>query len=106
MLISHFDKTTDTVARYGGDEFIVMCPEIAKNESAKSFSELLNDLGMYDFSRGPRKVKVSFSAGIASYPDDALDAVDLKKKADSALYEAKGAGRNNVKAFHPKLEHV
>src|SRR4030042_1298339 len=46
MLISHFDKTTDTVARYGGDEFIVMCPEIAKNESAKSFSELLNDLGM------------------------------------------------------------
>ncbi len=105
ILINHFDKT-DTIARYGGDEFIVLCPEIDKNEAAIAFSMLLNDLSLYDFSRGPRKVKVSFSAGVASYPDDASDAVDLKKKADSALYEAKGAGRNNVQVFKPKLEHV
>jgi diguanylate cyclase (GGDEF)-like protein len=105
ILNNHFDNT-NTIARYGGDEFIVMCPEIDKNETAISFSMLLNDLSMYDFSRGPRKVKVSFSAGVASYPDDASDAVDLKKKADSALYEAKGSGRNNVQVFKPKLEHV
>ncbi len=105
ILINHFDKT-DTIARYGGDEFIVLCPQIDKNETAITFSLLLNELSVYDFSRGPRKVKVSFSAGIASYPDDASDAVDLKKKADSALYEAKDEGRNNVKVFRPKLEHV
>lgn len=105
IFTKHFDDT-DTIARYGGDEFIVMCPEIKKQEAASILANLLHDLEMYDFTRGPKKVQVTFSAGVSSYPDDATSAVELIKAADAALYEAKGAGRNTVKEYHPKLEKI
>lgn len=101
----HFEET-DTIARYGGDEFIVMCPEIKKNEAARILANLLHDLEMYDFTRGAQKVQVTFSAGVSSYPDDATSAVELIKLADAALYEAKGAGRNMVKIHQPKIEKI
>ncbi len=101
----HFSKT-DTVARYGGDEFIVMCPEIKKQEAARIIKNLLRDLEMYDFTRGTKEVKVTFSAGVSSYPDDATSTVELIRLADAALYEAKGAGRNTVKVYRPKIEKI
>lgn len=101
----HFDKT-DTLARYGGDEFIVMCPEINKQEAAKIIEVLLRDLEMYDFTRGKEKVKVTFSAGVSSYPDDGANGAELIKMADQALYGAKGAGRNIVQVYRPKIEKI
>jgi len=101
----HFDET-DTLARYGGDEFIVMCPEIKKHESARILGNLLHDLEMYEFARGQQNAKVSFSAGVSSYPDDAINAGDLIKLADNALYEAKRAGRNTVQEYHPKVRKI
>ncbi len=101
----HFSET-DTVARYGGDEFIVMCPEIKKQEAARILGNLLHDLEMYDFARGKEKVQVTFSAGVSSYPDDATSAVELIRLADAALYDAKGAGRNTVKQHHPRIEKI
>lgn len=101
----HFGKI-DTLARYGGDEFIVMCPEIKKQEAAKSIDVLLRDLEMYDFARGKQKVKVTFSAGVSSYPDDGANGVELIKLADQALYSAKGAGRNTVQVYRPKIEKI
>ncbi|MGB3479643.1 MAG: diguanylate cyclase [bacterium] len=101
----HFAET-DTVARYGGDEFIVMCPEIKKQEAARIIGNLLHDLEMYDFTRGTEEVKVTFSAGVSSYPDDATSAIELIRLADAALYEAKGAGRNTVKVYRPKIEKI
>lgn len=101
----HFDET-DTLARYGGDEFIVMCPEIKKKEAARIIGNLLHDLEIYDFTRGPEKVTITFSAGISSYPDDAFYASELIRLADVALYEAKGAGRNTVQIFRPKTKEI
>jgi diguanylate cyclase (GGDEF)-like protein len=101
----HFEET-DTIARYGGDEFIVMCPEIKKQEAARILANLLHDLEIHDFTRGAKKVLVTFSAGVSSYPDDAASTVELIKAADAALYEAKGAGRNTVKVYQPKLEKI
>ncbi len=101
----HFDET-DTLARYGGDEFIVMCPEIKKHENARIVGNLLHDLEMYEFARGQQHVKVTFSAGVSSYPDDAINAGDLIKLADVALYEAKRAGRNTVQEYHPKVKKI
>ncbi|HEC78167.1 MAG TPA: sensor domain-containing diguanylate cyclase [candidate division WOR-3 bacterium] len=101
----HFDEM-DTLARYGGDEFIVMCPEINKQELARIIGNLLHDLEMYDFTRGEKKVKVTFSAGVSSYPDDATNGAELIKLADQALYEAKGAGRNLVRVYHPKVDKI
>jgi diguanylate cyclase (GGDEF)-like protein len=102
---SHFDAT-DTLARYGGDEFIVMCPEIKKQDAARILNNLLHDLETHDFARGPKKVQVTFSAGVASYPDDGSNHTELQKLADHALYEAKREGRNTVMVYKPKIEQI
>lgn len=101
----HFD-TTDTIARYGGDEFIVMCPEMSKNDVAKIVDDLRHSLETYDFARGPEEVNVTFSAGIASFPDDGMNIKELIKSADSALYDAKDAGKNTVKMYQPRFENI
>ncbi|UCG29284.1 MAG: sensor domain-containing diguanylate cyclase [candidate division WOR-3 bacterium] len=101
----HFEDT-DIIARYGGDEFIVMCPEIKKQDTARIVGNLLHDLEMYDFAHGPFSNKVTFSAGVASFPDDGNSVPELIKSADEALYEAKGMGRNMVRIHYPKVEKI
>jgi diguanylate cyclase (GGDEF)-like protein len=105
IFTKHFDKT-DTIARYGGDEFIVMCPEIKKQETARVVGNLLHDLEMYDSVRGPKDVKVTFSAGVSSYPEDGGSVAELIKAADTALYEAKGAGRNTVRVYRRQIDTI
>jgi diguanylate cyclase (GGDEF)-like protein len=101
----HFEDT-DIIARYGGDEFIVMCPEIKKQDAARIVGNLLHDLEMYDFGRAKTGSKVTFSAGVASFPDDGGNVSELIKSADEALYEAKGMGRNTVRIRYPKAEKI
>jgi diguanylate cyclase (GGDEF)-like protein len=101
----HFDEP-DILARYGGDEFILMCPEIPKKETARIMGNLLHDLSVYDFARGKEGVKVSFSAGVSSFPEDGASVPELIKAADEALYDAKGAGRNTVRIHLHKIEEI
>ena len=101
----HFEDT-DVVARYGGDEFVIMCPEIKKQDTARIVGNLLHDLEMYDFGRGQSAEKVTFSAGVAAFPDDGGSVSELIKSADEALYEAKGLGRNTVRIHYPKVEKI
>jgi diguanylate cyclase (GGDEF)-like protein len=101
----HFEDT-DTIARYGGDEFIVMCPEIKKHDAARIVGNLLHDLEMYDFGRIKSGGKITFSAGVSSFPDDGGTVSELIKSADEALYEAKGMGRNNVRIHYLKVEKI
>ncbi len=105
IFTKHFDKT-DTIARYGGDEFIVMCPETKKQEAARVVGNLLHDFAMYDFVGGQKEVKVTFSAGVSSYPEDGTGVAELIKSADNALYEAKGAGRNTVRVYRRQIEKI
>jgi diguanylate cyclase (GGDEF)-like protein len=101
----HFDAT-DTIARYGGDEFVVLCPETSKGDVAKVVDDLRHSLETYDFTRGSEESNVTFSAGIASFPDDGMNTKELIKSADSALYDAKDAGKNVVKLYQPKVEEI
>jgi diguanylate cyclase (GGDEF)-like protein len=101
----HFEDT-DIIARYGGDEFIVMCPEIKKQDTARIVENLLHDLEMYDFAHGQSRHRITFSAGVASFPDDGSTVSELIRSADEALYEAKGLGRNTVRIHYPKVEKI
>lgn len=99
-------RDTDSVARYGGDEFIVLFPETIKSESVKILKNLLDGLAVYDFLRIPGDKKLTFSAGVASYPEDGTNVSELIKSADKAPYEAKNSGRNQVRMHFHKIEEV
>lgn len=89
-------RSVDVVARYGGDEFIVLLPETKKNHALKTAQRILKHIKNHDFFKDDLKVKdLNISIGIAGFPEDAGGTYELIKKADSALYEAKreGGGR-------------
>jgi diguanylate cyclase (GGDEF)-like protein len=102
IFIKNFD-TDETIARYGGDEFIILCPGIKKTDAARIVGHLLQELKKYDFASGKKKATVTFSAGVSSYPDDAITATELIRLADHALYAAKKSGRNMVRVYDPKI---
>jgi diguanylate cyclase (GGDEF)-like protein len=89
-------RGSDFAARYGGEEFVVLLPatDCAGGVAvANNLRELLTELRIPGLD-GP----VTASFGVAAYPEDALDASALLRVADQALYAAKAAGRNCVRA--------
>ncbi len=93
-------RETDTVARIGGDEFMVLLPHINDAQDALLVAEKIRAaLGRPFDLDGEHRVLVSSSAGIAIYPDDAVDEAQLQKNADLAMYRAKSLGRNRVALF-------
>lgn len=94
-------RVADTVARYGGDEFVVLLPETG-GEGALAFGERMRKrvervIGRDKSSRRRRSLTVC--VGIASYPRDAHTAKALIDKADKALYQAKQQGKNRVSCY-------
>jgi len=91
-------RKCDPVARYGGEEFAIIMPNTMK-ENAKLFAERLRSevekFYVDDTAITPDK-RVTISAGIAEYPEDALTKDELISKADIALYQAKHSGKNRI----------
>jgi len=93
----------DTVARYGGDEFVVILANIADpRDTDKLVDKLLGRLTTPMRIAG-RELYVTPSVGIAMYPADATDAEGLLKHADAAMYFAKEQGRNCYRYFTADL---
>ena len=82
-------RSTDLVARYGGDEFIVLAPGLGRGEAVRLGERLQAAAG---------QVGIEVSIGFALYPEDAGGEDALVSAADQALYAAKQAGRNRVRA--------
>jgi diguanylate cyclase (GGDEF)-like protein/PAS domain S-box-containing protein len=91
-------RDSDTVARVGGDEFIVILPDIRKREDAESVARKIIAALATPFQLGSQKqsVDIGTSIGIAVYPADARDADALVKAADTAMYRAKQSGKRAV----------
>ena len=89
-------RDTDIAARYGGDEFAWLMPGTSV-EAAVAVADRIRRL-VRDMSRD-LNLPISLSIGIASCPDDALTAADLIDFADTAMYQAKGAGGNQVQHY-------
>jgi diguanylate cyclase (GGDEF)-like protein len=92
-------RKSDTVARMGGDEFMLLLPEINQREDAEIIAKKIVDSFQRPFILGNNDLKVTTSIGIAVYPDDGADFDTLKKSADIAMYKAKEKGRNNFQCF-------
>jgi diguanylate cyclase (GGDEF)-like protein/PAS domain S-box-containing protein len=90
-------RQTDTVARMGGDEFVIVMPEFRDERDAERCAEAIIQKVSTPTMVGNREVNVTVSVGLCIFPDCAHDADSLLKNADAALYEAKESGRN---AFH------
>lgn len=90
----------DVVARYGGDEFVILLPETDKVHAGKTAERILNHIKNYDFFKNKLKVKdISISIGVAGFPEDAGGTYELIKKADNALNQAKREGGGKVHMY-------
>ena len=91
-------RDSDAVARLGGDEFAVMlAPQKMEKDDARVVAERLLDAASKPVELNGQLLQVSASIGIAFFPDDAEGSADLMQHADTAMYEAKGRGKN---AYH------
>src|SRR5437667_5565891 len=87
-------RQTDTVARYGGDEFTIILPDLHQPEDAAQVAEKILERVIEPVAAGATAIDVSVSIGIAVYPYDGTDFDALLRNADDAMYRAKHAGRN------------
>jgi diguanylate cyclase (GGDEF)-like protein len=97
-------RETAVVARLGGDEFaIIQGGEINQGEGAIGLADRIIRAITEPFDINASKVCIGTSIGIALAPQDGLDAGDLMKKADLALYETKSEGRDGFRLYHPRM---
>jgi diguanylate cyclase (GGDEF)-like protein/PAS domain S-box-containing protein len=92
-------RESDTVARTGGDEFIVLLPEISTPRDANQVAEKILERLREPFHLGEHEIHTSPSIGIAIFPHDGLDSATLMDNADQAMYSAKRAGRGCYRLF-------
>jgi diguanylate cyclase (GGDEF)-like protein/PAS domain S-box-containing protein len=96
-------RGSDTVSRQGGDEFVILLPEITYPEdAATSAKKILLSLSA-PCSIGGHDLHINGSIGISVYPEDGEDAETLIKNADTAMYHAKESGRNNFQFFKAEM---
>jgi len=91
----------DTVARMGGDEFMLLLPEIAGGEGAAEVAQKILEAFREPFILDDHEIHVTTSIGIALYPEDGEDGDTLMKNADIAMYRAKDGGRDSYQRWRP-----
>ena len=92
-------RSTDTISRIGGDEFVIILTDVESGEDAgfkawKIIERIAEDIKISGVS-----VNIGASLGVALCPDDSDDVDTLMKQADAAMYEVKNEGKNNFKFF-------
>ncbi len=92
-------RETDTVARFGGDEFTICLENISHPMDAAIVAQKINAQLAAPFQVGKDKFQISASIGISIYPDDGVEVGELLSKADTAMYRVKAAGKNNYNFF-------
>lgn len=102
--LSESSRAIDTVSRQGGDEFVVLMPEVQRFDAIGDFVErLLAAIALPIELSGSRYV-VSASVGVGVFPDDSDDLEALYRHADVAMYQAKQDGRNRYRFFSQNIE--
>lgn len=96
-------RSVDTVSRLGGDEFVVILNEIGNLDDVVMVAEkIIAALAPVVYING-HALQTTPSIGISIFPDDGMEAMQLMRNADTAMYHAKAAGRNNFQFFTPRM---
>jgi diguanylate cyclase (GGDEF)-like protein/PAS domain S-box-containing protein len=99
-------REVDTVSREGGDEFVVILPDLERPESARKVADKILQEVARPVEIAGHEIHITPSIGISHYPNDATDVQQLLKQADSAMYQAKDAGRATVRFFTSDLNFL
>lgn len=104
--IVHGVRDTDTVARFGGDEFNVLLGNLRDLDGVERVAVGILDRLSQPFDLAGEMVHLSASIGVAFYPSDASNLDDLLKNADQAMYQAKNLGRNRYSYFTAAMQEA
>jgi len=96
-------RTSDTVSRQGGDEFVLLLSEVHRSEDAAISALRILQAVAEAHSIDQHDLHVTASIGVSVYPDDGQDAETLIKNADTAMYQAKENGRQSYQFFKPAM---
>jgi diguanylate cyclase (GGDEF)-like protein/PAS domain S-box-containing protein len=99
-------RESDTIARIGGDEFVVLLPNTDSDLDAKVVAEKIRQAITIPFEIDDYTLNISVSIGIAIYPEHGEDEIELSKNADLAMYYAKQAGRNISMIYHDQMQVI
>jgi diguanylate cyclase len=88
-------RSIDTVARFGGEEFLIVLPDTTVEAAAQTMTRLQRELTKHFFLHGQEKLLITFSAGVA-LRRAGEDQATLLERADKAMYQAKHSGKNRV----------
>ena len=102
--LSRMVRASDTVGRIGGDEFIVVMPEVETLSQAQGLAQRIIDQLSQPFTLFGSEVWSGASIGLALAPKDGVDRLELMRKADIALYEAKSGGRGKYRQFERAMD--
>lgn len=92
-------RSTDTIARIGGDEFVIVLTDQDINKDSVNLFHKILDIVAEPYEICEHELRVTCSLGISIFPDDAKDADTLLQFADTAMYQAKEAGKNTFKFY-------
>jgi diguanylate cyclase (GGDEF)-like protein len=93
----------DTLSRQGGDEFALLAP-ICDTDQASRLAKRLIEQFEKPFAIEQQEINITLSIGIAQYPEDGLNFVDLSRHAEIALYQSKSSGRNTFRFFTDEMQ--
>jgi len=102
-LVEPICRSSDTFARYGGDEFVIILNGITSLSEVQEFSDRIINLFKEPVIIQDKEIFTSLSIGMAVYPQDGEDLVTLEKNVDMALYQAKKEGKRKSYMFKNKL---
>ncbi|MBI3804670.1 MAG: EAL domain-containing protein [Nitrospirae bacterium] len=97
-------REEDTVARLSGDEFVILLEELQARQDILLVAQKIVEALSTPFKLEGRELFITTSMGVAIYPDDGDHCETLLKNADTAMYRAKGQGRNHFQLYAPALD--
>lgn len=106
LRIARLVRQSDTVSRFGGDEFVILVTEVKEKHDTVLLAKRIMDSLADPFKVNSRSFMITPSIGIAFFPEDGITSESLIKHADLAMSEAKKMGRNTYHLFTPRLSEA